>query len=218
MYGVIFDMDGVLIDSGQAHFESWRDMAREIGRDLTRAEFNKTFGMQNRNIIPTLFDIRDDAEIERLGARKEELFREIIRDKVPVMAGAVELVNALHAAGFKLAVGTSGPAANVNAVLAGMGLAETFHAKITSEQVSRGKPDPQVFRLAAEALGLPPHQCAVVEDAPHGVQAALAAGSVAIALRGEEHSAESVAEAHLVVEALSELTPERIATLIGQHA
>lgn len=213
MLGAIFDMDGVLVDSAGPHLASWQRMAREHGRELTEEDFRRTFGRQNRDIIPLALGITDAAEVQRLSDRKEELYRELIRGRVPAMDGAVELVRSLHAAGFKLAIGSSGPPENVEAVLDGMGLADLFHARATSREVHRGKPDPQVFTVAAGMLGLPPGDCAVVEDAPAGIEAALAAGAAAIALAGQ-HPKESLARAHLLVHSLRDLTPDRIAELI----
>jgi beta-phosphoglucomutase len=212
-YGLIFDMDGVLVDSAMPHYESWRRLGLELGCEVSEERFWPTFGRQNRDVIPDLFHILDAERIERLGERKEVLYREIIRVRVPAMDGAVELIRACHAAGFKLAIGSSGPPENVDVVLAGMGVDALFEARITSQQVTRGKPDPQVFSLAADALGLAPRQCAVVEDAPVGVQAALAAGTAAIVLVSG-HPADKLRSAHLMVDSLRELTPERISDLI----
>lgn len=213
MFGLIFDMDGVLVDSAEPHYQSWRLLADELGQHIDEPSFRATFGRQNRDIIPLVFDRHDPAEVERLSRRKEALYRDLIVDHVPGIDGAVELVRAAHACGFKLAIGSSGPPENVNLVLDGMGIADCFDVRITSEQATRGKPDPQVFQLAAKGLDLDPKDCAVVEDAPAGVEAALRAGAVAIALVNG-HPAESLREAHCVVDSLRTLDPERIAELI----
>lgn len=217
MYGVIFDMDGVLIDSARPHFESWRRLGEELGQDVTEEQFWPTFGRQNRDIIPIYFDITEPQRVEQLSERKEELYRALIREHVPGIDGAVELVRDLHDAGFKLAIGSSGPPENVDLVLAGMGIEESFDVRITSRQVSRGKPDPQVFQLAADGLGLSNRNCAVIEDAPAGVEAALAAGSVAVALTGG-HDRDALGAAHLVVDSLRELSPDRITRIIDDGA
>lgn len=213
MYGIIFDMDGVLVDSAGPHYESWRRMAREIGRDMSEEDFRRTFGRQNRDIIPMVLGIDDPDEVQRLGDRKEEIYRELIAESVPAVDGAADLVRSLRAAGFRLAIGSSGPPENVEAVLQGMGIAELFSARATSREVSRGKPDPQVFTVAADMLGLEPRACAVVEDAPAGIEAALAAGAVAVALAGQ-HPVDKLGRAHLVVESLRDLTPERFRRLL----
>jgi len=216
-HGLIFDMDGVLVDSAGPHWQSWRQLAEEIGRPITEPQFQATFGRQNQDVVPALFGYDDAPTIRRLSDRKEELYRDRIRHAVPAVDGAVELIRACHAVGFRLAVGSSGPPENVDLVVDGLDIRRYFQTLITAREVTRGKPHPQVFQLAAEGLGLPPRQCAVVEDAPAGVEAALAAGCAAIALVGT-HPADSLRRAHRVVTALRELSPEAIATVIQQAA
>lgn len=205
--GVIFDMDGVLVDSFSAHRESWRLLARELGRDFTDEQFHQTFGQRSADIIRALFGPRDDAETARLDARKESLYRDLIRGRVPVMPGATELIDRLHAGGFRLAVGSSGPPENVALVVDGMGLRSQFAAVVTGADVQRGKPDPQVFTLAAQRLRLPPQRCAVIEDAPVGIEAARRAGCYAVGLAGS-HAMDALLAADMILMHLNELTGE----------
>lgn len=208
--GVIFDMDGVLVDSYQPHFESWRLLGREQGHEISEPEFAATFGRTSRDIIAMLFGGNKRVEeIRRLDERKEAIYRDLIRGRVPIMDGAPELLKALRAAGARLAVGSSGPVENVELVLEALGDAATFDAVVTGADVTRGKPDPQVFQLAAERLGIPPERCTVVEDAPAGVEAARRAGMRVIAIR-TSHTAGKLDGADWVVERLSELTAARL--------
>ncbi len=164
---IIFDVDGVLVDSYQPHFQSWRQMLSEQGFEFTEPQFRATFGRTTRDIILQLCgDQFPDEKIQVFDDRKEALFRDIIRQDFPAIDGAVELIDALAEADFALAVGSSGPPANVALTLESLGRAEKFSARVTGGDVTRGKPDPQVFLLGAERLGLEPRQCAVVEDAP----------------------------------------------------
>jgi HAD superfamily hydrolase (TIGR01509 family) len=133
------------------------------------------------------------------------------------MPGAIELIDALAAAGFKLGVGSSGPPENIRVTLDKLGRTARFSAIVTGADVQRGKPDPQVFLLAAERLGVPPARCAVVEDAPQGVEAANRAGMASIGLTGTT-TREALSRARLVVDSLSQLSAERIATLISSEA
>lgn len=217
MYGLIFDMDGVLVDSAQPHWRSWQRLAEEIGKPITEAQFHMTFGRQNDDIIPLIFGYDDEESIRRLADRKEILYRELIRDRIPAVDGAAELVAACHQAGLKLAIGSSGPPENIDLVLTGMRIDRYIETRITSREVVRGKPDPQVFLLAAEGLGLAPDRCAVIEDAPAGVDAALAAGAAAVALVGT-HPAQSLRSAHRVIDSLRDLGPADIKSLIRTHA
>lgn len=203
-YGIIFDVDGVLIDSAEAHFESWRRLGQEHGVAITRAQFVPTFGRHNRDIIPMLFDQHNTESVAALSDRKEAIYRDIVHDNLPIVAGGAELIANARAAGFRLAVGSSAPRANIDLVLEAMDVGGRFDAVISAEDVQRGKPDPQVFLLAATRLGLEPQRCAVIEDAPAGIQAAKAAGAVAVGI-AIYHSKDRLAEADLVVGALREL-------------
>jgi len=212
--GVIFDMDGVLVDSYQAHFESWRRMAEEYGQQMTAEQFAAMFGRTTREIIAELWGDRiRPADIPRMDQRKEQIYRQILLEQFPQMDGAGELLESLHAAGFALAVGSSGPAENVQVLMRSLPQASLIGATVDASDVQRGKPDPQVFLLAAERLGVSSDRCAVVEDAPAGIEAARRAGMAAIALTGTA-SRQQLDQADLVVDRLGELTPQVIVELI----
>ena len=214
---VIFDMDGVLVDSYQAHFESWKRLYGEVGIDYTEAAFAADFGRTSRDIVRrTLGDGLTDQRVSELDARKEAFYRDILRESFPAMEGASELIEALAEDGFRLAIGSSGPPENVALVLEQLAGAGRIGATVTGADVTRGKPDPQVFLIAAERLGVPAVGCAVVEDAAHGITAAKRAGMTAIALTGTLRHDE-LAEADAVVDSLRQLSPERIRSLIAAH-
>src|SRR3954454_4435051 len=147
--GVIFDVGGVLVDSYDAHYQSWRDILAEHGRELTEHDFARTFGRTSREIIAQFWgDGVSAAEIREIDDRKEALYRDIVARQFPAMDGAVELIDALRAAGFALAVGSSAPPENVMQSLDRLGRRDAFGAVVTGRDVTRGKPDPQVFLLA----------------------------------------------------------------------
>ena len=215
--GVIFDMDGVLVDSYRAHFRSWRKMARAVGLDMTEPQFAATFGRTTRDIIRHLWP-DEAAAIEDVSAwddAKEAAYREILREDFPVMDGAPELLAALHEAGFHQAVGSSGPPENVALVVELLPGAEHLAAAVTGRDVTHGKPHPEVFLKAAETLGVEPRRCAVVEYAPAGIEAARRADMAAIGITGTADRGTLAERAHLVVDSLRELTPDRIRELIG---
>ncbi|HXH05655.1 MAG TPA: HAD family phosphatase [Vicinamibacterales bacterium] len=214
----IFDVDGVLVDSYRAHYESWRRLAAEEGLDLTEAQFARTFGRTSRDIIAELWPGRDPdpARVRELDDRKEALYRAIVAEAFPAMPGARALLQALDRAGFRLAVASSGPPENVALALDRLEVAPLVDAVVTGRDVERGKPDPQGFLLAAARLGVAPARAIVIEDAPPGVEAAARAGMKAVVLlstgrRPEEFSGLRPA---LVVRSLEELTPERLAALL----
>ena len=206
--GVIFDMDGVLVDSYEAHYESWKLLGEAHGLSMTRDEFSGTFGQTSRDIIRNLWgDAATEHEIPAWDAEKEALYREIIRRDFPAMDGASALLASLDAAGFALAVGSSGPPENVQAVIDCLPEAHRFEVRVTGMDVTRGKPDPQVFLLAASKLGLTSEQCIVVEDAVPGVLAGKAADMPVVAITGTADRQTLAACADLVVDSLTELTP-----------
>src|SRR3954471_14397985 len=140
---VIFDMDGVLIDSYQAHFASWTKLYSELGVPYSEAEFSKDFGRTSRDILQRRFgDELSDERIRELDIRKEALFRDELRADFPIMPGAGELIDALAADGFLIAVGSSGPPENITLCLEHLGRTEKIRAAVTGADVTRGKPDP----------------------------------------------------------------------------
>ena len=207
---VIFDMDGVLVDSYQAHFESWREIAEADGLVVTEAEFAATFGRTSREIVACLWGEGrfDDAQVDELDRRKEAAYRRIVEASFPAMAGASELLRTLRTTGFRLAVGSSGPPENVALVLDRLGAAELFHAIVTGKDVTRGKPDPEVFLIAAKRLGVAPADCVVIEDAPAGIEAAHAAGMAGIGLTSTGRTPEDLVAADVIVGSLTEVTPQ----------
>jgi len=213
--GVIFDVDGVLVDSARPHFESWRQLAREYGGTVTEEQFTATFGRTNRDIIPILFGEVSEARMQTLGDRKEEIYRDLIRESTPIVDGAAHLIRALHDAGVLLAVGSSGPRENVDLVLEAISARDLMSAVVSADDVTRGKPDPQVFTIACERLNLDPRRCVVVEDAPAGVAAAHAAGTRAVAVL-MHHPAEAFERADCVVSRLADLSVDQLISLVDK--
>jgi beta-phosphoglucomutase family hydrolase len=213
-YGVIFDMDGVLVDSYHPHFESWRQLAEENDLRMTEEQFAHQFGRTSREIIRSLWGEHiNDETIATLDRRKESLYREIIRKDIPVCDGLLELLSDLAADDATMAVGSSGPPENVDAVLDGLNIRHYFSAVITGMDVARGKPDPQVFLLAAERMGLAPLKCTVIEDAPAGLKAAHNAKMKAIGIT-TSHPRDRLCEADLIISSLTELNCGRVRGLI----
>lgn len=215
--GVIFDMDGVLVDSYEPHFESWRSTVGRLGLEMTDRQFASTFGRTSREIINQLWGERHftTEEMQRIDHDKESAYREILARRFPAMDGAAELLADLHASGFRLAIGSSGPPENVALVIRELQLEGRIEATVTGKDVTRGKPDPQVFLAAAGKLGLEPKLCLVIEDAPVGITAAHAAGMKCIGLNSTGHTREQLSAADLVVDSLRELSAARIASLIA---
>jgi beta-phosphoglucomutase len=213
--GVIFDLDGVLIDTGQFHRQSWYDLAREEDFEMSDELFYSTFGMQNYQIIPKL--VRRDLtaeDIERMSEWKERRYRELISGKLTLQEGARGLIDELKSNGFLLAIGTSAPQANLAFMLEHTGVDDCFDAYVTGEEVSNSKPAPDTFLKAAEKLLLAPGRCIVVEDAVQGVQAAKKAGMKVVAVCTTRQR-EDLEEADLIVDSLGELKADDFLKLLN---
>ena len=172
-WGAIFDWDGVIIDSSPAHEESWDRLAEEEHLPLPPGHFLRGFGQRNATIIPEILGwTRDPQEIARLGDRKEALYREILAATgLTPLPGAREWLERLKAAGIPCAIGSSTARANITLALKETGLAPYFSSITTGEDVTHGKPHPEVFLSAAAGIGLPPERCVVFEDAFAGIEA-----------------------------------------------
>ncbi len=218
-FAAIFDLDGTLVDSYDAHFDAWRQVAGEIGHDLTVEQFARQFGRTNDPILREIFEwvgreTPDAAGLRSLADRKEALFRAAIEQAFPSMAGGRALLRALREGGWRLAVGSSAPPDNVALAVAGLEAGSLFEALVHGDDVKHGKPDPEVFLLAAKRLGVEPSRCVVVEDAPPGLEAAQRAGMASIGLASKGRTRAELAAADLVVDSLEELDPRTFLRLV----
>jgi beta-phosphoglucomutase family hydrolase len=175
---VLWDMDGTLVDSADYHWQAWRDtMARE-GHPITRDQFMASFGQRNDSILSQWLGSQATPElIERVGDAKEAIYRQLVRQQgIEPLPGVSEWVRRLHQQGWRQAIASAAPRKNIETILEALHTADCFDAIVSAEDVHRGKPDPEVFLVAASKLDVPPSQCIVVEDALHGIEAAHAAG------------------------------------------
>ena len=175
---VLWDLDGTLVDSEEFHWLSWRDTIRPEGVELTYEQFLASFGQRNDRIVPVWLGADVDVErMRRIGEDKEAEFRRLAEAHglVP-LAGAKEWLTALKAAGWKQSIASSAPRQNVDMMLRAAGLEGFLDAVVSADDVTRGKPDPQVFLKAAQAVGVAPARCIVVEDAAAGIEGARRAG------------------------------------------
>jgi HAD superfamily hydrolase (TIGR01509 family) len=214
--GAIFDWDGVVIDSSSHHEESWNRLAREEHRILPVGHFLKGFGMKNEVIISGILSWTQDlAEIARLSLRKEVIYREIIKEwGLEPLRGVHTLLQRLEDEGIPCAIGSSTHRLNITTSLEILGFKRYFKALLTAEDVRFGKPDPEVFLLAAQAIKRNPNRCVVFEDAPMGIDAALAGGMKVVGLT-TTHGKAVLAKAHLVVRRLDELDIHRLEGLFA---
>jgi beta-phosphoglucomutase len=174
---VLWDLDGTLLDTAHYHWLSWRETLAAEGHDLIHERFAATFGQRNDYVLRDIFgaDYPSD-DIRRVGDAKEERYRELVRARgVTLLPGVEKWLTRLRTDGWRQAVASSAPRLNIEAVLDALLLAP-FDAVVSAEDVRQGKPDPQVFLLAAARVETPPARCIVIEDAAAGIEGARRAG------------------------------------------
>lgn len=221
-FGIIWDVDGTLVDTAEQHFRSWLQISNELGKPFTRADFARTFGWRNPEIVRALYDPQASDELcASIGERKETIYRAMVRTTgAQLLPGVRDLLNEARSQGIPQAVGSSAPRGNLDLLLSAAGVADCFQSIVSGEDVSRGKPDPEVFLKGAAAMGLPPERCLVFEDAIAGVEAARRGGMACIAVTFVgHHPAEKLlaAGADRVVGSLSEVSLATVRDLIASR-
>jgi HAD superfamily hydrolase (TIGR01509 family) len=209
---VLWDLDGTLVDSGEYHWRAWRDTMRDEGIALTYAQFFASFGQKNDTILTAWMGAAaTPAVIRRVGDAKESMYRQLaVTDGLVPLPGAAHWVARLHAGGWRQAIASSAPAANVRVMLNALKVDRYFDACVSAEDVTAGKPDPQVFLAAAAKLEVPPSACVVVEDAAAGIEAAKRAGMKCVGV-----SRSSVLPADVYVESLTDLPADAFERMIA---
>jgi beta-phosphoglucomutase family hydrolase len=202
--GVIWDMDGVLVDTGEFHFQAWSRALSEHGVPFTHELFRTTFGLNNATILTVLLGQTPAPELlAEISDRKEQLFRQAIRGRAQLLPGVQVWLERLEAAGVRQAIASSAPPANIDALVDELDL-RTYFDVIVSGSDLPGKPDPALFLKAACLIGVPPERCVVVEDAVAGVEAARRAGMKCIAIT-TTNPAQALTGADVIVERLDAL-------------
>jgi len=209
---VLWDLDGTLVDSEDYHWQSWRDALEPEGLAITYEQFLASFGKKNDPIMREWLGAGYTTErAMRLADAKEADYRRLVgAHGLTALPGAREWLTALHAAGWKQAIVTSAPLANAEIMLRALDMTPLFEAIVTAEDVSHGKPDPEVFLAAAARLGVPPARCIVVEDAAAGVEGARRAGMKSVGV-----SRRVTLAADVFVESLRDLPSDQFERLLA---
>ena len=185
--GIIFDLDGVLVFTDKFHYQAWKTIADDMGIYFDRKINNRLRGVSRMESLDIILERYEGAalteeEKRALAEKKNGIYRELLKTMIPsdVSPEVRNTLNELHKAGFKLAVGSSSK--NARFILEKVNLTAAFDAISDGTNITRSKPDPEVFQKAAEYLELKPEQCAVVEDAEAGVDAAKAGQMLAVGI------------------------------------
>ena len=199
---VLWDMDGVIADTADYHYSAWRDVFGARGVTFSKSDFMRHFGQRHDTIIKfALGDALTFEEIEAIAEKKQLLYRERVSKNVVPLPGAIELIELLNKNKIKTAIATSAVPKNIDVILKGLGIQDSFQTIAFGMEVTEGKPSPQIFQLAATRLSVRPADCVVIEDAIAGVAAAKRAGMKCVAVTNS-HPGMSLKNADLVVDTL----------------
>ncbi|MFH2020378.1 MAG: HAD family phosphatase [archaeon] len=206
---VIFDLDGVIVDSEEFHFLAWKEFLRMHGKKIDKDEQKHLFGITNFEIFKILIPEADPGRYLELDEEKESLYRDFAAGHLKALPGAVELIMSLKKEGIKLAIGSSGNPVNIRFNLEKLGVLDYFDAIVSSHDVKKGKPNPEVFLIATKKLGTLPKHCVVIEDSYHGIVAARSAGMKVIGVM-TTHEAAKLKDADMIVKTLKDLNVQKI--------
>jgi beta-phosphoglucomutase family hydrolase len=210
---VLWDLDGVIADTGLWHFISWQQAFKKLGRSFNEEDFRSIFGKRNDAIIATILGNNvPEEKIEEIVEYKENFFRQNVRKDLKIFPGVLNLLIVLRENGILSAIASSTPLENIHLILNELKIEDYFQAIACSHEVSEGKPSPLIFLKAAEKLNVSPGNCIVIEDAIAGVTAAKRGGMHCIAVTNS-HPADLLADADLVVDSLERVGLEELKIL-----
>jgi beta-phosphoglucomutase len=214
-FSVIFDMDGVIVDSNPYHKTAIQQFCREHGQQLSDDQLlKKVYGRTNREWITALFGDIPEETIHRYTEDKEELYRRLFNKDIKPVKGLIRFLNELENKKVPRAIGTSAPRSNVDFTLTRTETTRYFDIILNDTFVTHSKPHPEIYLKCAQALGLPNRQCIVIEDSLSGVEAGKAAGSKVIGIT-TTHTAHELSHCDLVVDDFEGLTIERLSGLLA---
>jgi len=213
-FAVLFDMDGVIVDSNPYHKVALREFCTKHGYNLTEEDLRtRIYGRTNRGWITSLFGEIPEEQLKQYGDEKEALYRKLYDKDIRAVNGIEGFLESLDRLGIARGIGTSAPRANVDFTLSRTGLSRFFEVILDESFVSRGKPDPEIYLKTAAALGFHPSACIVIEDSLAGVESGLAAGSQVVAIT-TTHTREELTHAHLIIDDFTQLTPDLLNQLM----
>jgi beta-phosphoglucomutase family hydrolase len=205
---VLWDMDGVIADTADYHYNAWREVFKERGVEFSKADFMHHFGQRHDTITKfALGDKLSPEEVNKISEKKQAIYRRNVAKNIIPLPGAIGLIKSLNQHGIKTAIASSAVPANIDVILQGLGIEKNFQAIVWGTEVAEGKPSPLIFQLAAKKLDVKPANCVVIEDAIAGVTAAKRAGMKCVAVTNS-HPGISLENADLIVNSLEKVDIE----------
>ncbi|MGV8025635.1 MAG: HAD family hydrolase [Anaerolineaceae bacterium] len=213
-YGLIWDMDGVLIDTAEAHYQAWKDTLSKYGVDFSRKYFDDTFGINDYSLIVEVIHPKPAEDmIQEISLQKEKLYRTEIRKNLKVYSGVKEILGECQSYGFKQALDSSAPQENIDAAMEISGLRPYFDQIISTDGMP-SKEFPDAYLAAATALNLAPDHCIVMEDSILGIKGAKKAGMTCIAI-ASTHPQNRLQQADWIVSSIEKLNIITFQTIMG---
>jgi beta-phosphoglucomutase len=218
LQAVVFDMDGVIVDSHPAHRYAWKKFLQAFGKEACESELDFVMdGRKREDIMIHFLGPLTKTQLEDYGHLKNELFWQAASEVVPI-PGVFEFIEHVYSAGITLAVATSASASRTQSILSRMGLLTRFRAVVTGNEVSKGKPDPAIYRLACERINCPPSAAVAVEDAASGIRAAKNAGLRCVGIVAHNTGDQlRAAGADCVLQDFVDMSIQRLHFLLGMH-
>lgn len=212
-WAVIFDMDGTLVATTEADFLAWQKLFLHYGKQLTFEDYFPLLGRKSADVVKLGLGLSGKPAEEAM-AKKMQLFEDIVAERgIETLPDVRKLLEQLQKAGVPMALATSSRKKKMELVMQTAALESFFTVFVTGEEVDKGKPDPQIFQMAAARLHMPAERCVVVEDTVSGVRAAKAAGMACVAI-SSTHERDELTEADLLIDHFTSLHPEDLHHLI----
>jgi beta-phosphoglucomutase len=211
----LFDIDGTLMDNNEYHKMAWMQYLEGQGREMSDEEFKKNVsGRTNLDAVQRIYGKEmSDEEASKYYLAKEEIYRKLYRPYISPIHGLLEFLKDLHDRGIVMAIATSGIQVNIDFMFQHIPIKQYFKEVIQSKDITKGKPDPEIFTKAAQAVGFPPEDCVVFEDSLAGVKAAKKAGIKVVALTTSEEK-KDLKKADLVIKNYNEINYEKLVSMI----
>lgn len=210
---VVFDLDGLMFNTEELYIDVGTELLRRRGKTFSQQLMDRMMGRPSAVALRLMIDEHNlTTTVAELLAESDEIFADILRQRLRPMPGLMELLAALEQHGFPKAIATSSRRSFVERVLKPLELAPRFAFILTSEDITHGKPHPEIYRLAAQRHGVAPAQMLVLEDSQNGCRSAVAAGAIAVAVPGDHSRAHDFSGAALIADSLAD---ERIYALLG---
>ncbi len=211
---LIFDMDGVVVNNDRYHYLAWQEFAEKHSKKVNFEEVKSWFGSTNESILINFFDRElSPDEIKKFAAEKEKIYRDIYSQHITPLEGLKELLEAASGDGFEIGLATSAPPENVEFVLEKTKLKKYFTEITDDTQISKGKPDPEIFILTGRKLGIDPSRSIVFEDSFHGIEAGKNAGMKVIAV-ASTHQPDKLQHADRVIINFREIDIQELDSLM----